>query len=75
MVDTWDTGKLPEAAFIKLIRQNFALTPQGIIKELNLLRPIYLKTACYGHFGRREAEFTWEKTDKAAGLKKQATRL
>ena len=75
MVDTSGTGKLSEAAFIKLIRQNFELTPQGIIKELNLLRPIYLKTACYGHFGRREAEFTWEKMDKAASLKRQAARL
>jgi len=75
MVDTFGTGKLSESAFIKLIRQNFELTPQGMIKALDLLRPIYLKTACYGHFGRTEPEFTWEKTDKAAGLKKQAARL
>jgi len=74
-VDTYGTGKLPKEKLVELIRRNFALTPQGIIKELNLLRPIYLKTACYGHFGRREAEFTWEKMDKAAGLKKQAARL
>ena len=75
MVDTFGTGKLSESAFIKLIRQNFDLTPQGMIKSLNLLRPIYRKTACYGHFGRTEPEFTWESTDKVASLKKQASRL
>lgn len=72
MVDTYGTGKLSEGAFIKLIRQNFELTPQGMIKALDLLRPIYRKTACYGHFGRTEPEFSWEITDKAAILKKQA---
>jgi len=72
MVDTQGTGKLSESAFIKLIRQNFELTPQGMIKALDLLRPIYRKTACYGHFGRMEPEFSWEVTDKAASLKKQA---
>jgi len=75
MVDTFGTGKLSESAFIKLIRENFDLTPQGMIKSLDLLRPIFRKTACYGHFGRTEPEFTWERTDKAAGLKKQAARL
>jgi S-adenosylmethionine synthetase len=75
MVDTYDTGKLSEASFIKLIRENFELTPQGMIKSLDLLRPIYKKTACYGHFGRTEPEFSWEITDKAATLKKQASRL
>ena len=75
MVDTYATGKLSESAFIKLIRDNFELTPQGMIKELDLLRPIYRKTACYGHFGRTEPEFSWESTDKAATLKKQAARL
>lgn len=72
MVDTQGTGKLSESAFIKLIRQNFELTPQGMIKALDLLRPIFRKTACYGHFGRMEPEFSWEVTDKAASLKKQA---
>jgi len=72
MVDTFGTGKLSEAAFVKLIRENFELTPQGMIKSLDLLRPIYRKTACYGHFGRTEPEFSWESTDKAATLKKQA---
>ena len=75
MVDTFGTGKIQERAFIKLIRENFELTPRGIIKSLDLLRPIYRKTACYGHFGRREPEFTWERTDKAEILKKQAARL
>jgi S-adenosylmethionine synthetase len=75
MVDTFGTGKLSEAAFIKLIRQNFELTPQGMIKSLDLLRPIYIKTACYGHFGRTESEFSWESIDKAATLKKQAAKL
>jgi len=56
----------------KLVRQNFDLTPKGIIKELNLLRPIYKKTACYGHFGRDDKDFTWERIDKAAALKKGA---
>jgi len=75
MVDTFGTGKLAESAFIKLIRENFELTPKGMIKALDLLRPIYRKTACYGHFGRTEPEFSWEITDKAAVLKKQASRL
>jgi S-adenosylmethionine synthetase len=75
MVDTFGSGKLSESAFIKLIRQNFELNPQGMIKSLDLLRPIYRKTACYGHFGRTEPEFSWENTDKAATLKKQAARL
>jgi len=75
MVDTLGTGKLSEAAYVKLIRDNFDLTPQGMIKTLDLLRPIYMKTACYGHFGRTEPEFSWERTDKAATLKKQAARL
>jgi len=75
MVDTSGTGKLTEAQFIKLIRDNFELTPQGMIKSLDLLRPIYRKTACYGHFGRTEPEFSWESVDKAATLKKQAGKI
>lgn len=75
MVDTCGTAKLSESALVKLINDNFDLTPRGMIKELDLLRPIYMKTACYGHFGRSEAEFSWESTHKAAGLKKQAARL
>ncbi len=72
MVDTGGTAKIPEDKIIKLIRHNFDLTPQGIIEKLDLLRPIYRKTACYGHFGRNEKEFTWEKTDLAQTLRKQA---
>jgi len=74
-VETYGTGKLSNEEFVKLIRENFDLTPRSIIKLLHLLRPIYLKTACYGHFGRTEPEFTWERTDKAEDLKKQASRL
>jgi S-adenosylmethionine synthetase len=74
-VDAFGTGKLSNEKFVKLIRENFELTPKGIIKHLDLLRPIYIKTACYGHFGRTEKDFTWEKTDKAAALKKEAGRL
>lgn len=75
MVDTYGTGKISEAAISKLIKENFDLTPHGMIKSLDLLRPIYRKTACYGHFGRTEAEFSWESTDKAQVLKKQAAKL
>jgi len=74
-VDSYGTGKISDEKFVKLIRENFELTPRGIINSLDLLRPIYRKTACYGHFGRDEAEFAWEKTDKADCLKKAATKL
>ena len=74
-VDTYGTGKISDDAIIKLIEGNFDLTPKGMIQSLDLLRPIYRKTACYGHFGRTEPEFSWEQTDKAADLKKQAARL
>jgi len=74
-VDTYGTGKISDTAIVKLIRENFDLTPKGMIKTLDLLRPIYRKTACYGHFGRQEPEFSWEATDKAATLKKQAAKL
>jgi S-adenosylmethionine synthetase len=75
MVDTFGTGKISEDKFIKLIRENFDLTPRGIVEKLKLLRPIYRKTACYGHFGRTEPEFTWERTDKAEILRKKAAKL
>lgn len=75
MVDTEGTGKISEEKFIKLIQENFDLTPQGMIRSLDLLRPIYRKTACYGHFGRSEPEFSWERTDKAEILKKAATKI
>jgi len=72
MVDTDGSGKIPEPKITELVRANFKLTPRGIHEELNLRRPIYAKTAAFGHFGRTEPEFTWEKTDKAATLKKGA---
>ena len=72
LVETFGTGKLSEAKLTALIRKNFSLTPKAIIESLNLRRPIYQKTAAYGHFGRTEPEFTWESTAKAAKLADQA---
>jgi S-adenosylmethionine synthetase len=72
LVETFGTGKLSEAKLTELIRKNFTLTPKAIIEQLNLRRPIYQKTAAYGHFGRTEPEFTWEATPKAAQLAEQA---
>jgi S-adenosylmethionine synthetase len=72
LVETFGTGKLSEAKLTELIRKNFPLTPKAIIEHLNLRRPIYQKTAAYGHFGRTEPEFTWEATGKAAQLAEQA---
>ncbi len=74
-VNTFGTGKIEDEKFVKLIRENFQLTPQGIIKTLDLRRPIFRQTACYGHFGRTESEFTWERLDKVEALKKQAAHL
>jgi len=67
-VNTFGTGKLPDHEIIGLIRDNFDLRPRGLIEMLDLRRPIYQGTAAYGHFGREEDAFTWEKTDKAAAL-------
>ena len=72
LVETFGTGKLERDQATELVRKNFPLTPKGIIEHLNLRRPIYQKTAAYGHFGRTEPEFTWEATDKAAKLAEQA---
>jgi len=72
MVDTFGTGKIPEAKIVELIHSHFDLRPKGIVNMLDLLRPIYTRTASYGHFGRDEPEFTWEVTDKAAALKAAA---
>jgi S-adenosylmethionine synthetase len=72
LVDTFGTGSVPSEKLEELVRANFKLTPKGIIESLNLRRPIYRKTAAYGHFGRNEADFTWEHTDKAAALKEQS---
>ncbi len=72
LVDTYGTGKVPHQDIVKIVRENFDLTPKGIIETLDLRRPIYKKTAVYGHFGREDEEFTWEKTDKAEDLRKAA---
>ncbi len=69
-VNTFGTGKISEEKIVKIIPKVFDLSPGGIIKSLNLLRPIFQKTSCYGHFGRNDADFTWEKTDKAKELSK-----
>lgn len=71
-VDTFGTGKILEEKIVELVKENFDLRPAGIIKELDLRRPIYRKTAAYGHFGREDEGFTWEKTDKASVLKEKA---
>ncbi len=72
MVETFGTGRVSEERIVELIGKHFDLRPKAIIQELNLLRPIYGKTAAYGHFGRDEPEFTWEATDKAAALRADA---
>ena len=72
LVDAFGTGKVSDAQLSKLVREHFALTPKGIIEQLDLRRPIFRKTAAGGHFGRSEPEFTWEATDKAAALRKAA---
>ncbi|MEK6651343.1 MAG: methionine adenosyltransferase [Nitrospirota bacterium] len=72
LVDTYGTGKIEHDKIVNLIRKNFNLTPKGIIDHLKLRRPIYRKTAAYGHFGKNDPDFTWEATDKAAALKKEA---
>jgi S-adenosylmethionine synthetase len=72
LVETFGTGKIPPEDIIKIIRKNFDLTPKGMIETLNLRRPIFKKTAAYGHFGRNDPDFTWEKTDMAETLKKEA---
>ena len=72
MVNTFNTGHVSEEKLVKLVRKSFDLTPDGIIKELKLRRPIYKKTACYGHFGRENEGFVWEETDKISALRKGA---
>jgi S-adenosylmethionine synthetase len=71
-VDTFGTGKIEEDAMVSLIREHFDLRPKGLIAQLDLLKPIYQKTAAYGHFGRTEDSFSWEKTDKVEALKDAA---
>ena len=70
LVDTFGTGRVDEVKIAAQIRKFFDLSPAGIITQLKLLRPIYRQTAAYGHFGRKEKDFTWEKTDKAAALRR-----
>ena len=70
MVDTFGTGKLSDEKLVEIIRENFDLRPAGIIKMLDLRRPIYKQTAAYGHFGRNDIDVPWEKTDKVEMLKK-----
>jgi S-adenosylmethionine synthetase len=72
MVNTFGTGKIPDEKILELVKTNFDMRPKAIINHLNLLRPIYRKTAVFGHFGRDDPDFTWEKTDKAETLKKHA---
>jgi len=71
-VETFGTGKIDDDRIVELVREHFDLKPKGLIQMLDLLRPIYKATAAYGHFGREEENFTWEKTDKAAALKDAA---
>ncbi|HWI14373.1 MAG TPA: methionine adenosyltransferase domain-containing protein, partial [Burkholderiales bacterium] len=72
LVDTFGTGKISEDKLAKMVEKHFDLRPKGIIQSLDMLRPIYSKTAAYGHFGRDEPEFTWEATDKVRALKDDA---
>lgn len=72
LVETFGTGKIPSEKIVNIIRNNFDLTPQGMIDTLHLRRPIYKKTAAYGHFGRNDPDFTWEKTDRADILRREA---
>ena len=69
MVETFGTGKLSDEQLVEIIRKHFDLRPAGIIKMLDLRKPIYKKTASYGHFGRDDQDFTWERTDKVETLK------
>lgn len=70
MIDTFGTGKLSDEKLVEIVRENFDLRPAGIIKMLDLRRPIYKQTAAYGHFGRDDLDLSWERTDKAETLKK-----
>jgi S-adenosylmethionine synthetase len=72
MIDTHGTGTMSDEKIASLVNETFPLKPKGIIDKLDLLRPIFKKTAAYGHFGRTEPEFTWEKTDMAKILKEKA---
>jgi S-adenosylmethionine synthetase len=69
-INTFGTGKLSDEKIVELVREQFDLRPRGLIEMLDLRKPIYRKTASYGHFGRTESSFTWEKTDRASALNK-----
>ena len=71
-IDTFGTNKILEEKIVELVKKHFKLTPRWIIEQLQLRRPIYRKTAVYGHFGREDPDFTWEKTDMAEILKQEA---
>ena len=71
-VETFGTGKVEQSKMVELVREHFQMTPRGIMETLQLRRPIFKKTAAYGHFGRTEPEFSWERTDKAEALRAAA---
>ena len=71
-IETFGTGKISDKKIVELVRNHFELRPKGLIAMLDLLRPIYRQTAAYGHFGREEADFSWERTDKADALRSDA---
>lgn len=71
LVNTNETGKISDEKILELVNKYFDMRPKAIIDQLDLLRPIYKKTACFGHFGREDVEFPWEKTDKADQLRKE----
>ena len=71
-IETFGTGKISDEKIVELVRNHFELKPKGLIDMLDLLKPIYRQTAAYGHFGRKGANFTWERTDKADALKSDA---
>jgi S-adenosylmethionine synthetase len=73
MVNTFGTGKIPDEKILQLVREYFDMRPKAIIDHLNLRRPIYRKSAVFGHFGRDDPDFTWERTDKAEILKQSLT--
>jgi S-adenosylmethionine synthetase len=75
LINTFGTGKIKDTKIADIVKKHFKLTPRSIIETLDLLRPIYRKTAAYGHFGREEKEFTWEKLDKVDELKQELRKL
>ena len=72
--DTFGTGKLPDSRLVEIVRENFDLRPAGIIRMLDLRKPVYKQTAAYGHFGRADLDLSWERLDKAEALKKYLER-